>query len=94
VISTDFWVTNHFAATYLGPGAPVEDRFLGVYMSRAWMSFVATGDPNNANGERDHFIFLASHRARPLVSVVYPLAAILERRPEYGAANSGLLLGG
>ncbi|KAJ7919570.1 Alpha/Beta hydrolase protein, partial [Mycena leptocephala] len=46
---TDFWVTNHFTATYLGPGAPIEDRFLGVYMSRAWTSFAATGDPNNAN---------------------------------------------
>ncbi|KAJ6537852.1 hypothetical protein B0H19DRAFT_1382528 [Mycena capillaripes] len=47
--STDFWATNHFTATYLGPGAPIADRFLGVYMSRAWASFAATGDPNNAN---------------------------------------------
>ncbi|KAJ7032363.1 alpha/beta-hydrolase [Mycena alexandri] len=46
---TDFWITNHFTATYLGPTAPIEDRFLGVYMSRAWASFIATGDPNNAN---------------------------------------------
>ncbi|KAJ7306827.1 alpha/beta-hydrolase [Mycena albidolilacea] len=46
---TDFWLTNHFTATYLGPTAPIEDRFLGVYMSRSWASFIATGDPNNAN---------------------------------------------
>ncbi|KAJ6599950.1 alpha/beta-hydrolase [Mycena vulgaris] len=46
---TDFWLTNHFTATYLGPSAPIEDRFLGVYMSRSWASFIATGDPNNAN---------------------------------------------
>ncbi|KAJ7765364.1 Alpha/Beta hydrolase protein [Mycena metata] len=46
---TDFWITNHFTATYLGPAAPIEDRFLGIYMSRAWASFIATGDPNNAN---------------------------------------------
>ncbi|KAJ7137650.1 alpha/beta-hydrolase [Mycena filopes] len=46
---TAFWLTNHFTATYLGPTAPIEDRFLGVYMSRAWASFIATGDPNNAN---------------------------------------------
>ncbi|KAJ6612178.1 Alpha/Beta hydrolase protein [Mycena sp. CBHHK59/15] len=46
---TAFWVTNHATATYLGPGAPIEDRFLGVYMSRSWASFAATGDPNNAN---------------------------------------------
>ncbi|KAJ7474483.1 alpha/beta-hydrolase [Mycena galericulata] len=46
---TDFWITNHFTATYLGPTAPIEDRFLGVYMSRTWASFIATGDPNNAN---------------------------------------------
>ncbi|KAJ7056156.1 alpha/beta-hydrolase [Mycena amicta] len=46
---TAFWITNHFAATYLGPGAPIADRFLGTYMSRAWASFIATGDPNNAN---------------------------------------------
>ncbi|KAJ7670395.1 Alpha/Beta hydrolase protein [Mycena rosella] len=45
----DFWLTNHFTATYLGPSAPIEDRFLGVYMSRSWASFIATGDPNNAN---------------------------------------------
>ncbi|KAJ6469341.1 alpha/beta-hydrolase [Mycena sanguinolenta] len=44
-----FWLTNHFTATYLGPTAPIADRFLGVYMSRSWASFVATGDPNNAN---------------------------------------------
>ncbi|KAJ7278874.1 alpha/beta-hydrolase [Mycena rebaudengoi] len=46
---TDFWITNHFTATYLGPTAPVADRFLGVYMSRSWAAFAATGDPNNAN---------------------------------------------
>ncbi|KAJ7834162.1 Alpha/Beta hydrolase protein [Mycena leptocephala] len=46
---TDFWVTNHATATYLGPGAPIADRSLGVYMSRSWASFAATGDPNNAN---------------------------------------------
>ncbi|KAK7038432.1 carboxylic ester hydrolase [Favolaschia claudopus] len=45
---TDFWNANQFRATYLGPGTPIEDRFLGVYMSRAWASFAATGDPNNA----------------------------------------------
>ncbi|KAF7323561.1 Carboxylic ester hydrolase [Mycena kentingensis (nom. inval.)] len=48
--SREFWVNNHFTATYLGPGAPIADRFLGTYMARAWASFVATGDPNNANG--------------------------------------------
>ncbi|KAJ7484260.1 alpha/beta-hydrolase [Mycena latifolia] len=46
---TEFWLTNHFTATYLGPSAPIADRFLGVYMSRSWASFIATGDPNNAN---------------------------------------------
>ncbi|KAJ7034579.1 alpha/beta-hydrolase [Mycena alexandri] len=46
---TAFWITNHFTTTYLGPTAPIEDRFLGVYMSRSWASFIATGDPNNAN---------------------------------------------
>ncbi|KAJ6617176.1 Alpha/Beta hydrolase protein [Mycena sp. CBHHK59/15] len=46
---TDFWIANHFTATYLGQSAPIEDRFLGVYMSQSWASFVATGDPNNAN---------------------------------------------
>ncbi|KAF8197770.1 Alpha/Beta hydrolase protein [Mycena galopus ATCC 62051] len=46
---TAFWITNHFTATYLGPTAPIADRFLGAYMSRAWASFIATGDPNNAN---------------------------------------------
>ncbi|KAJ7859812.1 Alpha/Beta hydrolase protein [Mycena olivaceomarginata] len=46
---TDFWATNHYMATPLGPGSPIEDRFLGVYMSRSWASFIATGDPNNAN---------------------------------------------
>ncbi|KAJ7093473.1 alpha/beta-hydrolase [Mycena belliarum] len=46
---TDFWLTNHFTATYLGPSAPIADRFLGVHMSRSWASFIATGDPNNAN---------------------------------------------
>ncbi|KAJ6471583.1 alpha/beta-hydrolase [Mycena vitilis] len=46
---TDFWITNHATATYLGPGAPTADRALGVYMSRSWASFAATGDPNNAN---------------------------------------------
>ncbi|KAJ7815173.1 alpha/beta-hydrolase [Mycena olivaceomarginata] len=46
---TAFWITNHFTATYLGPTAPIADRFLGTYMSRAWASFIATGDPNNAN---------------------------------------------
>ncbi|KAJ7908643.1 alpha/beta-hydrolase [Mycena leptocephala] len=46
---TDFWITNHFTTTYLGPSAPIEDRFLGAYMSRSWASFIATGDPNNAN---------------------------------------------
>ncbi|CAK5270089.1 unnamed protein product [Mycena citricolor] len=45
---TAFWVQNHFTATYLGPGAPVADRFLGFYMSRSWAAFIATGDPNNA----------------------------------------------
>ncbi|KAF7318380.1 hypothetical protein HMN09_00347100 [Mycena chlorophos] len=44
---TAFWVTNHFAATYLGPDAPIGDRFLGTRMSSAWASFIATGDPNN-----------------------------------------------
>jgi hypothetical protein len=48
--STDFWDANHVAATFLGPGAPIGDRFLGTYMSRTWASFAATGDPNNANG--------------------------------------------
>ncbi|KAJ7742138.1 alpha/beta-hydrolase [Mycena maculata] len=47
---TDFWLTNHFTATYLGSSAPIEDRFLGVYMSRSWASFIATGDPNNVRG--------------------------------------------
>ncbi|KAF7350016.1 Carboxylic ester hydrolase [Mycena venus] len=46
---TAFWITNHFTATYLGPTAPIADRFLGTYMSRTWASFIATGDPNNAN---------------------------------------------
>ncbi|KAJ7473145.1 Alpha/Beta hydrolase protein [Mycena galericulata] len=46
---TDFWITNHATATYLGPPAPIGDRFLGVYMSRTWAAFAATGDPNNAN---------------------------------------------
>lgn len=46
---TAFWKENHFTATYLGPGAPLHDRFLGDYMSRSWASFIATGDPNNAN---------------------------------------------
>ncbi|KAF7352048.1 Carboxylic ester hydrolase [Mycena venus] len=46
---TDFWIKNQFHATYLGAGAPIADRFLGVSMSRAWASFAATGDPNNAN---------------------------------------------
>ncbi|KAJ7320777.1 alpha/beta-hydrolase [Mycena albidolilacea] len=46
---TAFWITNHFTATYLGPTAPIEDRFLGAYMARSWASFIATGDPNNAN---------------------------------------------
>ncbi|KAJ7876624.1 alpha/beta-hydrolase [Mycena leptocephala] len=45
---TDFWIKNQFHATYLGAGAPIADRFLGVSMSRAWASFAATGDPNNA----------------------------------------------
>ncbi|KAJ7927886.1 hypothetical protein B0H13DRAFT_2312063 [Mycena leptocephala] len=36
-------------ATYLGSSAPIADRFLGVYVSRAWASFIATGDPNKAN---------------------------------------------
>ncbi|KAJ7056340.1 hypothetical protein C8F01DRAFT_1311131 [Mycena amicta] len=48
--STDFFLTNHGPATYLGFGAPIADRFLGVYMSRSWAAFVATGDPNNAKG--------------------------------------------
>ncbi|KAJ7056266.1 alpha/beta-hydrolase [Mycena amicta] len=47
--NTDFFRTNHGTATYLGPGAPIADRFLGMYMSRSWAAFVATGDPNNAN---------------------------------------------
>ncbi|KAJ7048847.1 alpha/beta-hydrolase [Mycena amicta] len=47
--NTEFFLTNHGTATYLGPGAPIADRFLGVYMSRSWAAFVATGDPNNAN---------------------------------------------
>jgi len=47
--NTEFWERNHFTATYLGPGAPNDDRALGDYMSRAWTSFIATGDPNNAN---------------------------------------------
>ncbi|KAJ7333499.1 Alpha/Beta hydrolase protein [Mycena albidolilacea] len=46
---TDFWATNHHMATPLCPGAPIEDRFLRVYMLRSWASFIATGDPNNAN---------------------------------------------
>ncbi|KAJ7204172.1 alpha/beta-hydrolase [Mycena pura] len=46
---TAFWLTNHFTATYLGVDAPIADRFLGTYMSRSWASFIATGDPNNAN---------------------------------------------
>ncbi|KAK7059780.1 carboxylic ester hydrolase, partial [Favolaschia claudopus] len=46
---TQFWLDNHFTATYLGSTAPIADRFLGVYMSRSWASFIATGDPNNAN---------------------------------------------
>ncbi|KAJ7639985.1 alpha/beta-hydrolase [Mycena polygramma] len=46
---SDFWITNHATATYLGPSAPTADRALGVYMSRSWASFAATGDPNNAN---------------------------------------------
>lgn len=46
---TAFWERNHFTAAYLGPGAPIHDRFLGDYMSRSWASFIATGDPNNAN---------------------------------------------
>ncbi|KAE9395826.1 alpha/beta-hydrolase [Gymnopus androsaceus JB14] len=46
---TEFWINNHFTATYLGPTAPIEDRFLGVYLSRSWAAFAATGDPNNAN---------------------------------------------
>ncbi|KAJ7056155.1 alpha/beta-hydrolase [Mycena amicta] len=53
---TAFWVANHFTATYLGPGVPIADRFLGIYMSRAWASFIATGDPNNANvPSKDHW---------------------------------------
>lgn len=51
MLSTAFWLTNHFTTTYLGPTAPVEDRFLGAYMSRSWASFIATGDPNNANSK-------------------------------------------
>lgn len=46
---TAFWEENHFTATYLGPGAPIHDRFLGDYMSRSWASFIATGSPNEAN---------------------------------------------
>jgi carboxylesterase type B len=46
---TAFWITNRFTATYLGSTAPIADRFLGVYMSRSWAAFIATGDPNNAN---------------------------------------------
>ena len=46
---TAFWEQYHFTATYLGPGAPIQDRALGHYMSRSWAAFVATGDPNNAN---------------------------------------------
>ncbi|KAJ6588951.1 Alpha/Beta hydrolase protein [Mycena capillaripes] len=46
---TDFWIKNQFHATYLGDGAPIEDRALAVSTSRAWASFAATGDPNNAN---------------------------------------------
>ncbi|KAJ7143605.1 Alpha/Beta hydrolase protein [Mycena crocata] len=46
---TDFWKTHRAMATFLGPTAPIADRFLGVYMSRAWASFAATGNPNNAN---------------------------------------------
>ncbi|KAJ7133107.1 hypothetical protein C8R44DRAFT_730303 [Mycena epipterygia] len=53
-MSTEFWVTNHATATYLDPGVPIEDRFLGVYMSRSWASFAATGDPNNTNGQYNH----------------------------------------
>ncbi|KAF7338819.1 Carboxylic ester hydrolase [Mycena sanguinolenta] len=52
---TAFWAANHFTATYLGS---IADRFLGVYMSRSWASFVATGDPNNANGEERQGTFL------------------------------------
>nr|GAT50520.1 predicted protein [Mycena chlorophos] len=46
---TAFFKANYGTATYLGPGAPIADRFLAVYMSRSWAAFVATGDPNNAN---------------------------------------------
>nr|GAT43049.1 predicted protein [Mycena chlorophos] len=47
--TTTFFKANYGTATYLGPGAPIADRFLAVYMSRSWAAFVATGDPNNAN---------------------------------------------
>jgi hypothetical protein len=57
-LSTDFWIKNQFHATYLGAGAPIADRFLGVSMSRAWASFAATGDPNNAIGEPGNSICL------------------------------------
>ncbi|KAJ7610509.1 alpha/beta-hydrolase [Roridomyces roridus] len=46
---TAFWKANKFTATYLGPGAPIADRFLGSYMAASWAAFVATGDPNTAN---------------------------------------------
>ncbi|KAJ7863725.1 Alpha/Beta hydrolase protein [Mycena olivaceomarginata] len=59
---TDFWLTNHFTATYLGPTAPIEDRFLGVYMSRSWASFIANREiQTNANGEHTRWILSASH---------------------------------
>ncbi|KAJ6624226.1 hypothetical protein B0H10DRAFT_2212950 [Mycena sp. CBHHK59/15] len=46
---TDFWIANHFTATYLGLPASIEDCFLAAYMLWSWASFVATGDPNNAD---------------------------------------------
>ncbi|CAK5271875.1 unnamed protein product [Mycena citricolor] len=46
---TAFWKEHGCTATYLGPGAPTGDRSLGIAMSRAWASFIATGDPNEAN---------------------------------------------
>ncbi|KAJ7157993.1 hypothetical protein C8R43DRAFT_948835 [Mycena crocata] len=73
--SRDFWKTNHFVtAAYLGPGAPIADRLLGVYMSRAWASFAATGDPNNANGKR---------------CGESSLAEVLGWCPEHGLADPG-----
>jgi hypothetical protein len=78
--STDFWITNHFTATYLGPTAPVADRFLGVYMSRSWAAFAATGDPNNANGALLYCVLVAlAFNAAPCSPVQGQMATIFRR---------------